>query len=271
MWETQERAPPKGRSPPAFPASSWVGYGHASPEAPAPGTGLDHGTLDPPARLPRARDRFFLEERIMSRFSSFEAETFTSLGTTNIGWGVCGFTSVCYAVYATHPGYRGKIINAREHYTMLASIKTFLSTLKARGEFQLLREIEEFNKTFGVKNFSIQNYINRINNAEENVDFFRDKRFGIAMPPDAVAKYLETWGYEAKVLGVNAYSQDPGGNAIIGVKKVPRPWNSKLTMYNRLCHWMYRYNGKIYSWGEDFNTVKDADPSFEVCWVILMR
>src|SRR5262245_54838378 len=33
---------------------------------PARGTGLNHGTLNPQARLTRARRRFFLEARIMS-------------------------------------------------------------------------------------------------------------------------------------------------------------------------------------------------------------
>jgi hypothetical protein len=33
-------------------------------------------------------------------------------------------------------------------------------------------------------------------------------------------------------------------------------------MYKGLCHWMYRSNRKIYSWGSVFNSVSAANKDF---------
>jgi hypothetical protein len=251
----------------------------------APATGLDHETFDPPARHPRARDRFFPEERTMSRFNAydpmnnFQFKKFQRLGRVNNRWGVCGFTSACYALYARRQGTRDKLINATMYFSMLSTIKTFLRELQASGEFQLLRAIEEFNLDFANadfgEEFTIDRYLEKIDAAAlarqgGDISIGNDNTFQLAMPPQAVVKYLQSWGLEAKVINVGIFSRDPGGNAIIGVK-TPRATNPNLTKYNRLCHWMYRHNGRIYSWGQEFNSVKAADPDFEVCWVIQMR
>jgi hypothetical protein len=201
---------------------------------------------------------------------------FRSLGTVNRAWGVCGFTSACYALYATRQRYRRRLINRTDYFSMLATIKAFLRELQASGETQLLREIEEFNGDFPEsEGFTIQGYLDRIDVAASltgegaTVDIKDDAQFGLAMPPEGVAKYLQTWGFETTVINVPTDSVDPGGDAIIGVNRQDE--TRPLTRYDRLCHWMYRYDGKIYSWGEKFNSVKAARSTYEVCWVIQMR
>jgi hypothetical protein len=43
-------------------------------------------------------------------------------------------------------------------------------------------------------------------------------------------------------------------------------------MYDGLCHYLYRHGGKIYSWGQEFNSVEAAgrhvNKNFKVNWVI---
>lgn len=214
----------------------------------------------------------------MSRLSAFVPNAFKSIGTLNKGWGVCGFTSVCYAIYATRPGYRAKIVNATQHYTLLASIKTFLVEMQARGEYTLLNEIETFNRTFpGRQKFTIQEYIQTINEAaaadQRGADIERDSKFGLGMPPKGVAKYLEhVWRYKTQIFGEDTYCPDPGGDAIVGVKSLG---STDLTLYNGLCHWMYRYQGKIYSWGDKFSSIKSAgkkvNRNYELCCVIRIQ
>src|SRR5262245_43413780 len=203
-------------------------------------------------------------------FRGADRQTFAYLGKGNSGWGVCGFTSVVYALYTKRPGDRAMLINATRHYTVLASIKNFLSELRAGGEVELLREIEEFNKTFHGEDFTIESYVNLINESDITADFSKDNRYGLAMTPKGVARYLEYWGFEAKIRKVKTFSPDLGGNAIIGVKK-PLSMNPNLTRYDRLCHWMYRHNGKIYSWGREFASVKAANRDYSVNWVIEIR
>jgi hypothetical protein len=83
------------------------------------------------------------------------------------------------------------------------------------------------------------------------------------MPPHSVCDYLKRmWDYNSKVTKVPP-GRDPGGDAIIGmcVKSGTRdPSGKKVkTGYNRLVHYMYRRNGKIWSWGEDsYSSIEKA-------------
>jgi hypothetical protein len=122
--------------------------------------------------------------------------------------------------------------------------------LYARGETRLLREIEEFNRCWPeAEGFTIRGYLESIENLSvkegEAARDIKDDEFSLAMPPEGVVKYLESWGYRPRVIDVGTFSPDPGGNAITGVNK-KRRLNQRLTRYNRLCHWMYRHNGRIY-------------------------
>jgi hypothetical protein len=206
----------------------------------------------------------------MSRFTGVGKQRFTYLGIVNRGWGVCGFTSAVYAMYDKRPGDRAMLINATRHYTVLASIKTFLNELRAAGEEELIREIEEYNRTFDRPDWTIADYIKTINESEITEDFSRDTRYGIAMPPKGVDKYLQTWGFRTVVRRMKGFTMDLGGDAIVGVKNAaPDPTK---TLYDGLIHWMYRHRGKIYSWGREFKTVKDAGiavgKNYKVTWVI---
>jgi hypothetical protein len=198
-----------------------------------------------------------------------DRNTFKTLGQVNEGWGVCSFTSTVYAMYARRPAERGMLINATRHYTVLATIKTFLTLLQASGENKLLGEIVNFTQSFGgdFADFTIEDYIKRVNEAEGMENIENDSRFGIGMPPNAVVKYLETWGLEGRARRVKNFFSDLGGNAIIGVRK-PSSVNPHLLQYDGLCHWMYRHNGRIYSWGREFNSVKAANKNYRVNWVI---
>jgi hypothetical protein len=156
-----------------------------------------------------------------SGYRGADRDTFTNLGRVNSGWGVCGITSVVYAMYAKRPAERATLINATQHYNVLAAIKNFLTLLQARGENELLGDIVNFTRSFGgnFAGFTIGDYINRVNESEGRANIENDRRFGIGMPPNAVVRYLETWGLEARARRVKNCFSDLGGNAIIGVRK----------------------------------------------------
>jgi hypothetical protein len=183
-----------------------------------------------------------------------------------------------------NPAKRGKIINATDHFAILADIKNFLVEMQRKGERGLLSEIEKYNRTFHErKSFTVENYVRLINetygdavaNHRTGMDYAKDARFGLGMPPNAVAKYLEVvWGLDTTVFFPTDRFPDPGGDAIIGVRK---PADDRLKLYRGLCHWMYRFDGKIYSWGQQFNTVFEAGMLgrggvvYEVVCLIYMR
>jgi len=184
------------------------------------------------------------------------------LGVTNVGWGVCGFTSTFYAMWGLDaPGARAALINAPKPFTVLAEIKTYLRTLQADSNMAMLQSITGFTRSFGAPydTFTVDNYIARINKAVSlsEGEIIKNKLFGIAMPPQCVADYVQRiWGCECAIkMG------DAGGDGIIGVKSSASP---AMTEYSGLCHWMYRYNNRIYSWGKSFGSVTDANSKYTV-------
>ena len=62
------------------------------------------------------------------------------LGAINASYGICGFTSTLYAVYANQPNMRQRLneagINAETR--LMAEIKTFLVLMKAQGKQSVL-------------------------------------------------------------------------------------------------------------------------------------
>jgi hypothetical protein len=191
--------------------------------------------------------------------SWWERRKMVPVGITNKGWGVCGFTSTLYAMYELNPGKRGLIIKrSRIGGTVLAEIKTYLMILKSENS-RLLQDIEEFTQAF-TSDWTIDNYINNINQSffgdRKEKDVLNDESFGIAMPPKAVVDYVgRVWGYRAEL-----YSADRGTDGIIGVRNL----REKPVKYDGLCHWMYRSNRKIYSWGRVFNSVSAANEDYYV-------
>jgi hypothetical protein len=200
----------------------------------------------------------------------------TRLGYTNKTWGICGFTSTLSAMYDLNQGVRGQVINGSSGYRMLAEIKIYLEMLKAAGS-PLLADIRSFTRSFGppYDTFEVDEYIARIDNAAgedlSRSQILAEPRFSIGMPPAAVADYIQRqWGWKATV---TAYAiMDGAGDGIVGVTK---GWfgsgdrKSLLPLpYYGLCHYLYRSNGAVYSWGIKFDSVREANAEYRVCYVI---
>lgn len=201
--------------------------------------------------------------------------SFKAMGVRNAGWGICGFTSAIYAMYDTNPGLRGRLINAPKPFTILAEMKTYLEMLYGAQQTDLLDEIERFTRAFGVVNgfdfstftprsyilyinSSLTKYINQDNGATVKA-IVDDPKFSIGLHPEAVADYLQRiWGR-----GATVHAIDPGGDALIGVKDVAVDNGPKL--HGGLCHWVYRRNNKIYSWGNEYASLTEADGDFAFC------
>jgi hypothetical protein len=190
------------------------------------------------------------------------------MGWTNVGWGVCGFTSSFYSMYELNPGKQGLLVGAGIAHKVLAEIKTYLVMLKAAGELTMLQDIAAFTSSFrGYEKFTIDSYIQYINGSVSRTeeDIVADAKYSIAMPPQAVVDYLArcwnqkaTWSYAGTA-----------ADGIVGVKDV----NDKaMVMYQGLRHFLYRKNNKFYSWGENFGDLAEVNTkkkkNYSVCCVI---
>jgi hypothetical protein len=229
----------------------------------------------------RMRDRnkqMSFSKKLMP-FSKKEKEEMNSMGSTNQLWGVCGFTSTFYAMYALNPGKRPLLVGAGITTRVLAEIKTYLMMLKAEGNIGLLNEIEKFTRSFGVTNgndfrtFAVDEYIKRINQSvgKTEKDITGDPYYSIGMPPAAVADYLRRiWGYDSEILTIK---EGWGGssNGIMGVKSKTRG----MSLYDGLCHYLYRYENKIYSWGFKFSSLSDVNrkqgKDYQLCCLIKIK
>jgi hypothetical protein len=189
------------------------------------------------------------------------------VGSANSYWGVCGFTSAFAALYKLNTGRKALIHGASVTTKVLAEIKTYLMTLKAEGQLGLLHEIETFTRAFpptqngtDFSTFTIDEYIDRINDAvgKSKKELREEELHSIGMPPRAVVDYLARMWQKKATLSLF----ETGANGIIGVKRDDRP------MYGGLCHYMYRYGSKIYSWGNTYSSVKKANSDYTVILVI---
>jgi len=199
-----------------------------------------------------------------------------SMGVTNAHWGVCGFTSSFYAMYEMNQSKRPQPIGAGIATRVLAEIKTYLNILKAAGKTDLLNDITKFTQSFGgdFKKFTIDKYITRVDSAVSKTEdkIKADPNYGIAMPPHCVADYLKRiWEYDSTVEAVAPGASFGNGDGIIGVTAHDMP------LYFGLCHYLYRLNNKIYSWGQTFNSVTDAanggagGANWVVCYFITIQ
>ena len=189
------------------------------------------------------------------------------VGAANSYWGVCGFTSTFQSLYELNRGKKALINGAGIPTKVLAEIKTYLVTLKAEGDLKLLQEIETFTRAFpktqkgtDFSTFTIDGYIDLINKAVGKSDsaIMKDELHSIGMPPHAVVDYLKRmWGVTATLT-----LYETGGDGIVGVKRDSRP------MYGGLCHYMYRSAGRIYSWGQNFASIKKANEDYTVICVV---
>lgn len=180
------------------------------------------------------------------------------MGITNASWGVCGFTSSFYAMHELKQQKRPQLNGAGSAHRVLAEIKTYLNILKADGQQQILDSIRQFTRSFGAPydTFTVDNYIARVNDAVNHTEeqILGEELFGIAMPPAAVADYLKRiWDSNSSVstvMGGNGGEKD----GILGVTSN----NPNMPMYNGLEHYLFRHNGVVYSWGEQFNDIAHA-------------
>jgi hypothetical protein len=196
------------------------------------------------------------------------------VGKCNAGWGVCGFTTSMYSMYDKNPAARPWLINAPRAFTVLSEIKGYLRLLQEFGGEKLIKDIEEFTRTFGppYDKFKIGWYIDYINKAglkyvnqvtgEEDLSILKDKMFGIALPPECVADYLK------RRCGISSATTtaDPGGDVFIGVKDISVDNTTKP--YSGLCHWVYRKGTTIYSWGNSYASLTAADKDFQAVYFI---
>jgi hypothetical protein len=189
------------------------------------------------------------------------------VGAANSYWGVCGFTSAFAALYKMNVGRKALLHGAGVTTRVLAEIKTYLVTLRAEGKLGLLQEIQTFTRAFpptangtDFSTFTIDSYIERINEAvgKSDEELQEEELHSIGMPPRVVVDYLDRMWQKKATLSLF----ETGANGIIGVKRDTRP------MYGGLCHYMYRYGNKIYSWGNTFSSVKAANKAYSVILVI---
>jgi hypothetical protein len=193
--------------------------------------------------------------------SSFNTKL-ASVGARNTEWGICGFTSSLYAMYHLNRGSRGQVINASEGYRILAEIKIYLLMLKSMNS-PLLGDIRDYTRSFGppYDTFEIDSYIERITKAAaSNLDLktiLADELYSIAMPPQAVADYIQrVWGWNATVAET---AQGNGtGDGIYGVSYAETDDKGAPKPYHGVGHYLYSQHGKIYSWGDCYTSVQDA-------------
>jgi hypothetical protein len=200
-----------------------------------------------------------------------------SMGETNAGWGVCGFTSCLYAMYDMNPGARRCLNAAPQAWSVLYEIEEYLETLKQKGDIRLIGLIEGFTRSFaGFSDFTVEKYLKYIhdnwnkyatsNSGDMNAAIKDDSKFSIGMPPDAVVDYLKRmW----KIDATSKFTSGPS-DGIVGVKDAS---DKNMWMYDGLRHYLYQKNGKIYSWGTSFSSVQEAGKkyagrNYSVCCMI---
>lgn len=168
------------------------------------------------------------------------------MGVANADHGICGFTSTLYMVHKHRPGlhaYLDRALGDQEGMRdtrLQAEIKTFLRMMQAKGAGRLLKEIQELTSSFpGYKQWRIESYIDRINKRQADADY------SIAMPPRAVAEYVRTmWQMRAYI-----EDRDVPGDAILGLTRT-----GMANRWKNLAHYVFRdRNGRLYSWGEQFD------------------
>lgn len=187
-----------------------------------------------------------------------------NMGKVNVNYGVCGFASSLYALYTHSPGSQVYLASAADKKLRVAAeIKTFLEILRAEDS-KLRAEIETFTRSFGgsYSGFTIAEYIKSINSMTKSDALASSVDISIALPPNAVVKYLRDI---CNLRSAKVVSSSTGRHeAIIGVAD----GDPKFTLYNGLCHYVYKRGKTIYSWGNQYTSLTDADASFTECVVI---
>jgi len=193
--------------------------------------------------------------------------TETAITQLNIKWGICGFASSLAAMYS-HGNISGVVDDAvsKGHLNtrLLAEIKTYLNILKSENKIILLQEIRDFTRSFkGYGNFTIDNFILKINSVA--VDPVRNitKDFSIAMPPNAVLDYLKRVGGFVHAREISPTAKQ--NNVILGLSS-----GKKSKPYKGLGHWVYKKtDNEIYNWGKQV-ALKDILKDFKIVYQIAL-
>lgn len=169
----------------------------------------------------------------------------TDLSALNSGWGICGFSSSLGALYVNDPAIKktvdAAVKNGTLKYRMLAEIKTYLNLLRSKNRNDLLKEIEDFTRTFPkLKTFTITNYIATLNEIAEKEPDVTNEKYSIAMPINGLVEYLKIVGNKtnAKATLTSTSTKD---NVILGL----------CDKTKTLKHWVYKKSkAEVYNWGE---------------------
>lgn len=186
------------------------------------------------------------------------------MGNVNARVGICGFVSALMAIHDADGlanDMQGAVFQtATLPKRLCKEIQQFLQGLVGAGDRNLVHAIEDFTRSCGDQyaSFSVTEYLNFDfdNISMENWQVVRD-RFDIAMPPQAILRYLQNrWGLPAaRMIGVGEDTE----KYIVGV----RDTSEERERYNGLVHWMYVSNGRVFSWGEEYGSITEADADFE--------
>ena len=189
------------------------------------------------------------------------------IGELNKDMGICGFAASIYMACKIDPRLRPKRSQGNLLRRLLAEIVHFLQELE-KTDKNLLREIETFTRSFD-PSFDIKNYKIRCNNAMDEDEIDKIRKYDIGMPPKAVASYLKhAWNINAEVKEIHGWWQNHG-NGIIGLCA---PGKVKTGPYKNLLHWVYRHNSTLYSYGRTYKNLKEFNKEekiqYKVGWKV---
>lgn len=182
------------------------------------------------------------------------AMSLENMGNFNNTSGVCGFTSSLYAFYNKHPGRNtidgGVDFLANSPINFLNMVATYLKDLQQRKP-KLATEIEKFTQTFeNFERFSIANYVQRVKflDREAKLTAYTFNSLSVAMTPNGVADFLQNACGLAHIRVLKPRKKVPR-ECIIGLIDTDK---NAQAPYKRLCHWVYKRDQTIYSWGRIF-------------------
>jgi hypothetical protein len=177
--------------------------------------------------------------------------TILKISDLNKGWGICGFASSLGALFqnTAYAKIIDQAVNHNELNTrLLAEIKSYLMILMGEDNYPLLGEIERFTRSFGgvFSCFSIEKFIDKINQISSYAPYVYDSGFSIAMPPNALVDYLQR-NCEMKNAHIIACRHSGVSNVILGLGDPAKAGNE----WKGLVHWVYKKSdSEIYNYGK---------------------
>jgi hypothetical protein len=153
----------------------------------------------------------------------------------------------------------GALGGADRRTRLMAEIKTFLVMMKAAENTTVLNEITELTRTFdGYGGWTIDALIKEINQMKAAGDF------SVAMPPEATMQYMRTaWEMRPALT-----DKDKPGDVILGLTRTGGPKNR----WKNLAHYVYQNAaGRVFSWGEQFDSLADVNKKKKRDYSVIYR